>query len=111
MRLLWKNTYGEISEFVREKKITYIIHKYLPTYILLITCYFNLTVHFQNWSLELSLKITWSSRLVFFQDIKNESAFPLSCLDLLIFWTFVCKSGCSTDNLAHFTLLTMSKRK
>ena len=24
------------------------------------TCHFNLTVHFQNWSLQLILKITWS---------------------------------------------------
>ena len=24
------------------------------------TCHFNLTVHFQNWSLQLTLKITWS---------------------------------------------------
>ncbi len=67
------------------------------------TCHFNLTDHFQNWSLQMTLKITWSylpklkwqllkiklcSKLASFVSRLSRPLY-FSCFDLLSFWTWL----------------------
>ena len=69
------------------------------------TCHFNLTVHSQTWSLQLTLKITWSLAKIKVAIVKNKAMiqsdgfnfkisrlnhpFHFTCFNFLSFWTHI----------------------